>query len=520
MEKNGYIFIKQNFDTLDTDTEPTLTEISEVPVQAISDSALKIGDFSRGNQLLKVNGKMVYLQMENKPATREEILKAAKSKGNGKSKIVTTDAQGKVTVKSGRKMVTKTAYLRKHANVLKGNSVKKVGDDDSGQSQLTVKPVSVPNMVKNVMKCTNPLQLLSMKQEPMGLVQVLPDQLVIPVSMMQMPLGSNVSQVFQSPNIVTLDTSSSQQCIVNASSPSFKITGICNTNTDSALNRNENVFPIGSIKQEIVEIQQVETVDEKGAAGDLSGSSMTSTPIVSDAPWQGVLNINSEQELVEYINSQSNTSVDTEQGYTIFIQNVDPNNGAVLSSTLDSQNLLAGTGMSSVFTDQGNMISDILPVVSNVEEAQAHSSHTEESKILQMLDETVEHIDDDQIKSNNVIEIRTEGDTDNELVGTDKIVKIEIDSEYVEVNNACDVQEEMSVVKINKMVESTSQDDGMHVESHSEHLHDPDQSPDNATGQLLIREDESDSEHLHEVCLSEETVVEEFTHVEKESIQH
>jgi len=191
-----------------------------------------------------------------------------------------------------------------------------------------------------------------------------------------------------------------------------------------------------------------------------------------------------------------------------------------LSSTLDSQNLLAGTGMSSVFTDQGNMISDILPVVSNVEEAQAHSSHTEESKILQMLDETVEHIDDDQIKSNNVIEIRTEGDTDNELVGTDKIVKIEIDSEYVEVNNACDVQEEMSVVKINKMVESTSQDDGMHVESHSEHLHDPDQSPDNATGQLLIREDESDSEHLHEVCLSEETVVEEFTHVEKESIQH
>jgi len=60
MEKNGFIFIKQNFDTIDTDTEPTLTEISEIPVSAIS-SAVKTkletpdpADMGKGSQLLTV----------------------------------------------------------------------------------------------------------------------------------------------------------------------------------------------------------------------------------------------------------------------------------------------------------------------------------------------------------------------------------------------------------------------------------------------------------------------------------
>ncbi|XP_045180380.2 oocyte zinc finger protein XlCOF28-like [Mercenaria mercenaria] len=72
MEKNGYIFIKQNFESLDT--EPTLTEISEVPVTAIKDEVALKTDGETGNQILNVNGKMVYLQMENKLVNKTQAL--------------------------------------------------------------------------------------------------------------------------------------------------------------------------------------------------------------------------------------------------------------------------------------------------------------------------------------------------------------------------------------------------------------------------------------------------------------
>lgn len=518
MEKNGYIFIKQNFETLDTDTEPTLTEISEIPVQAISDTTLKMADFTKGNQLLKVNGKMVYLQMENKPATRAEILEAAKSK-DGQSKVVKTDAQGKVTgaLKGTRKIVSKNTYVRRHANILKSNSVKKAESDTVGLH--AVKPISVPNMVKNVMRCVNPLQSITAKPEPLRLYQVLPQNpdFVLPVSMVQIPVGTNMSQIFHSPNIVTLSAPMTQQCGTTAIQ-NLKLSGVNCVSLDSSAPRPDNLFSSSTLKSEsVVEIQHVETVDEKGAAGDMGVTSVTTTPIVSDAPWQGVLNINSEQELMEYITSQSSTAVDTDQSYTIFIQNVDTQNGAVLSSSLDSQNLLSGTGLSSVFTDQGTMISDILPVVSSVEEAQVHSSPTEEPEMIHpILDGAEDHMNgDSEIKSSNIIEIRTDGEPEescSDLVGVDKIIKIEIDSDLVQVSDGDEIQDEISVVKIETAENVEIDEDGILTDNHTQHLSGPDESPENSTGQLLIKED-VESDHLHESGLAEQTVaVDAYSH--------
>ncbi|WAR17213.1 SCRT1-like protein [Mya arenaria] len=287
MEKNGYIFIKQNFDTIDKDMEPTLTELSEIPVSALSESVKPSGDstdIGKGNQLLKVNGKMVYLQMDTKPMTREEVLKTSQS------------------IES-----------------------------------------SVTSGTENV-----------------------------------------VQGAFQRP--------------------------------------------------EVVEIQHAQAIDEKGAVGDIGGTSISSTtPIVSDAPWQGVLNINSEQELLEYINSQSSSSFETDQGYTILIQNVDPSNGTVLSSSLDSQNLLSHSGhLSSVFNDQAGMISDILPVVTNVDESHVHSNPSEDSiTMTPMLHEDDEigelpgtAMDDSKVgvAEMEVIEVNS----DAPLVGSENIIHIEI----------------------------------------------------------------------------------------------
>lgn len=510
MEKNGYIFIKQNFETLDTDTEPTLTEISEIPVQAISDT-LKLGEgaLNKGNQLLKVNGRMVYLQMENKPATREEILEAARAKDAGKGKGGKTDAQSKVAgaVKGGKKVVAKNTYVRRHANILKNNSAKKGGQDLN--STQTLKPVSVPNMVRNVMKCVNPLQIMA-KQEPLTLLQVLPlnhnsDQpLIIPMSVCQ-----NV-HVLQNPNVVTFNPQVSQQCGTN-SVQNIKITNVNSANVDVSVHKQDTTIQNTVVKPEVVEIQQLHTIDEKGAASELTGTSVSSTPIVSDAPWQGVLNINSEQELMEYINSQSNTGVESEQGYTIFIQNVDTQNGAVLSS-LDSQSLLSSTGsLSSVFTDQGTMISDILPVVSNVEDAQVHSNSVEESEMIgQMLDGGDDQMNvTSDIANDSVVEIKTDDQLaeadDGELIGVDKIIKIEIDPSLVEISEHSDIPDDSVVLKMENPQETDDQCDEMLVEVGGEQLSDTDESQDRAAGQLLIKEDmENESETLTDPCITEE----------------
>lgn len=511
MEKNGYIFIKQNFETLDADTEPTLTEIGEVPVQAISDS-LKLGEIGKGNQMLKVNGKMVYLQMENKPATREEILEAAKVKGSAKdlsdSKVETLGKVAGNTAgsaqKGGKKIVAKNTYIRRHgryANILKTNSVKK--SDHDINTQRSGKPASVPNIVKNVMKCVNPLQLMTMKQEPVTLLQVVSGNseqpLVIPVSMVQ--FNPTAPQIIQS-NIVTLNPQVSQQ-VMSGGLQGVKITNMGSVNVDSSVNRQDIVSEGSSGKAEVIEIQQVHTVDEKGAASELVGSSVSNTPIVSDAPWQGVLNINSEQELLEYINAQSGTAVDPDNGYTILIQNVDTPNGATVSSTLDSQNLLTGAGnLSSVFTDQGAMISDILPVVSS-EEAQAHSNNGDGSEIMSTI------LDGTEDSMNHVIEIRTETEEEklesgSDIVGVDKIIKIEIDPTLVQVNENDEMQDE-SALKIETHEETeNNQDTEMVVETQPENVTDNGESPENCTGQLLIKEEAEDVNVDAQESLSEE----------------
>ncbi|KAH3859664.1 uncharacterized protein LOC127871935 [Dreissena polymorpha] len=385
MEKNGYIFIKQNFETLDTDTEPTLTEMSDIPVTDISDTVkqeIETKDLlGMGNQLLKVNGKMVFLQMDNRTITREELMK-------GDTTTVTKDTafvlNGKVslnqksrlvTPKTAKKLVAKTNIVKRHTNILKSAqaSAKKQSAGMTFGGDLKQPIASVQSMVQNVMKTGNPVQYLTMTHDnqPITLLQV-PNQLsVIPLSIVQLvPSGME--------GIQTL--SHGQSAILPSNFHNIKIASVPNLGPDSAVTRANNIANAVSRTRAI---EMANAMDEKGAAGDMGGVAISSisTPIMSDAPWQGVLNINSEQELLEYINSQSNSGLDTDQGFTILIQNVDPQNNAVLSS-LDSHSLLSGSGhMSGIFSDQGGIISDIMPGVSNMDESHLHTASTEETVI-------------------------------------------------------------------------------------------------------------------------------------------
>ncbi|XP_052765600.1 uncharacterized protein LOC128206906 [Mya arenaria] len=451
MEKNGYIFIKQNFDTIDKDMEPTLTELSEIPVSALSESVKPSGDstdIGKGNQLLKVNGKMVYLQMDTKPMTREEVLKTSQRLDGKVGDKETNDKSGQTsvvksvtpkTVLTGKKVASKNTFVRRQANILKtGNAstgVKKTTFGVTSSSDVILEqlkqPTVVQNMVKNVMKTANAVQFLTMppaKPEPVTLLQV-PNALVIPLSMVQLNQVNNGC-------IQAISKYSASNPVQFANNlQNIKITSIPNLSIESSVTSGtENVVQGAFQRPEVVEIQHAQAIDEKGAVGDIGGTSISSTtPIVSDAPWQGVLNINSEQELLEYINSQSSSSFETDQGYTILIQNVDPSNGTVLSSSLDSQNLLSHSGhLSSVFNDQAGMISDILPVVTNVDESHVHSNPSEDSiTMTPMLHEDDEigelpgtAMDDSKVgvAEMEVIEVNS----DAPLVGSENIIHIEI----------------------------------------------------------------------------------------------
>lgn len=366
MEKNGYIFIKQNFESLDT--EPTLTEISEVPVTAVPDEAnLKI-DAETGNQILNVNGKMVYLQMENKPFMEQLLSQNSKATSQSMSESHTSGTISNVL--KGRKFVSKKdTGIRRQANILKAGGAKKGHENPS--SGNTIKFVNVGNVKQAT---SRPVQLIpslsqNVQSEPVTLVQVMPPgpltvpqnqgPYVIPVSVIQMP--QQIQPIIAAPSLSSLKT---------VTLPSINTVSVHNTNVNSTANSTLRAHS----SPQVIEIQTVPVaVDEKGAASDFSESQVvTSTPIVSDAPWQGIVNINSEQELLEYINSQSVSTVETDQGMTILIQNVDSQNGTVMS--LDSQSLLSSSGnFSNVFQDQAAIISDVLPESGTINEVQINS---------------------------------------------------------------------------------------------------------------------------------------------------
>jgi hypothetical protein len=389
MEKNGYIFIKQNFESLDT--EPTLTEISEVPVTAIKEEVALKTEPETGNQILNVNGKMVYLQMENKAVAPQALPNNTPALTQNKPEQSTQSSVASFL--KGRKLVAKKdSGARRQANILKTSGLKK--DNQSGAQSSAVKFVNVANVKQATPK---PLQLFqrvshNVPAEPLTLVQVAPHgaismvqnqgQYMVPVSVVQMPqqtqqiLLSSNSTNFKALNLPSVNSVNVNNTIVN----SVPDTGIIEHSRPQIIEI--QTVPVSELQAvPVSEIQTVPaselqtvpiSIDEKGAASNISGSQgVNPTPIVTDAPWQGIVNINSEQELYEYINAQSVTSVENENGMTILIQNVDSQNGTVMS--LDSQNLLSGSGnFSNVFHDQ-SIVADVLPESVDITEVQINS---------------------------------------------------------------------------------------------------------------------------------------------------
>lgn len=371
MEKNGYIFIKQNFESLDT--EPTLTEMSDVPVTAVAEVSMK-SDTENGNQILNVNGKMVYLQMDNK-----QILSPPLSQHSAVSAQNFSEPQvqgGNSNIYKGRKLIAKKdTVVRRHANILKG-SVSKKGPE-ALVSPNAVKFVNIPSTRLGVLKATNlmPDVVQNAIPEPLTLVQMM-SQGMLPLDPSQSPYVIPVTLV---PNRMTHQV---QPYLVSSNSSHLKtvtLSGLSVNNTDV---NNPTILATNSaahrhLTPQVFEIQTVPiAVNEKGGAEDMAGSQVVpSTPIVSDAPWQGIVNINSEQELLEYINAQSSSTVETDQGMTILIQNSDSQNAAVMS--LDSQGLLSSSGtFSNVFSDQSAIIPDVLPVSGNIAKIQISSENT------------------------------------------------------------------------------------------------------------------------------------------------
>lgn len=355
MEKNGYIFIKQNFESLDT--EPTLTEISEIPVTAVADDVALKTEAETGNQLLKVNGKMVYLQMENKPLV-------VQTGSHSNTMPSESTLQPNLTNNGkGRKLVAKKdTGTRRLANILKSGGTKKSTENISSSPSKRVsvsKPTLIPGtgsmpLVQRLSN-TEPFTLVPvMSGTSLPVVQNNTNAFIIPVSMLQVP------QQHSQPLIMSTNNTN-----VSTFTESNTVNDTCATVTG------ENLEQSSTADQQVIEVQPITVnIDEKGAASDLiCTQGNTSTPIVSDAPWQGIVNINSEQELLEYINSQSTSGLESDQGMTILIQNVE--NGAVMS--LDSQNILAGSTNISVFQDQSTILSDVLPVSGNITEVQVQT---------------------------------------------------------------------------------------------------------------------------------------------------
>lgn len=401
---------------------------------------------------MQVNGRMVRLQMEPKVMSRREALASHVQKAT-----LTTDGEhsrrplvrpkpreatlARVNVK---KIVTKTPAVRRQANILKNmtGSGKKMVNAVQLQSQPVESQLkqqdSVHNMVKNVMKSANSVQFLTMspKSEPITLLQGQGQSpLVIPISIVQLnTLNSDTLQADTRPMTITpIQFASNLQNIKIASFPTLSI--------ESSVTTSSEVMSHVTFPQ--AEVVEVRTVDEKGAAGEMCSTAVsTATPIVSDAPWQGVLNINSEQELLEYINSQSSSAVETDQGYTILIQNVDQNT-TIVSSALDSQGMLSNCSqLSSVFNDHSGM-SDILPVVSNVEESVVHSRAGESNMVIaHMLDSDTSMSEMGTDKVTDEMEINSEVETETQLVGSENIIQVEItDSEMMHASNDPDLHD-------------------------------------------------------------------------------
>ena len=399
MEKNGYIFIKQNFESLDT--EPTLTEISEVPVTAIKDEVAQKTEPETGNQILNVNGKMVYLQMENKILPSQALPQNTTVLNQN---IPEQNAQsGTANILKGRKLVAKKdSGVRKHANILKTSGFKKTNEgiaqtgavkfvNVSNSKQAQAKPLQVYQRVPQNVP-TEPVTLVQVS--PQGAISVVPNQgqFMVPVSVvpLQQPgqpvLVVSNSSTLKTLTLPTISNASVNNAIVNRVPETSLIQDTSQQIID--IKTGLHTLPISQIKTvptseihtgpvseiqtvSVPEIQNVPvSIDEKGAASNISGSQgVISTPIVTDAPWQGIVNINSEQELYEYINAQS--AVEHDSGMTILIQNVDSQNGTVMS--LDSQNLLSGSSnFSTVFHDQ-SIVSDVLPESINITEVQVSS---------------------------------------------------------------------------------------------------------------------------------------------------
>ncbi|KAL4218041.1 C2H2-type zinc finger [Mactra antiquata] len=368
MEKNGYIFIKQNFESLDT--EPTLTEISDIPVSTVTDDITLKTEPETGNQLLKVNGKMVYLQTDNKstavpiPLVTHQVPIVNQSVPVSNKPPAESNSQTSVANSlKGRKLVAKKdTGSRRLANILKTGGTKKA------TSHVSVSPaasISFPKQIIPMAAGSGSVPVLQRigGTEPFTLVPVVQNNsnaFIIPVSMLQIP-PQQQSQMILTPSNTNLTTVVTQSSNVSN-----------NSVNESSSSNSVKVKEIPNIDQQVIEVQPLTVnIDEKGAASDIINSqSNVSTPIVSDAPWQGIVNINSEQELLEYINSQSTSGMESDQGMTILIQNVE--NGAVMS--LDSQAILTGSSnITSVFQDQSTILSDVLPVSGNVTEIQVHT---------------------------------------------------------------------------------------------------------------------------------------------------
>lgn len=349
MEKNGYIFIKQNFETLDTDAEPKLTEIGDIPVSAlrnctefpISEDSVDNKDKALGNQMLKVNGKMVFLKMEEKPIARSEVAKGISGNdAGGNSKVLLQKYF------SSKKLVPKQGCgVRRQANILAGSANKRQTKLQTGNS---VQYLKIQNL-KTPIKGMQPVQIISPIKQPehVTLVQLVSNQMpfLVPITQVQIQ-------------------SMSHPIVVNSSI--LMNSNVQNVTSLSAQTYPNNSFVISDgavLKSHEPEESTVHIVDEKGAARDVSLQPVsTGSQIVSDAPWQGMLNIKSEHEFLEYLNShQALSSIETDQGMTILIQNVDSQTGEIL----DTHNVLAN---SSVFRDQGAIVSEIVPAVSSVEE--------------------------------------------------------------------------------------------------------------------------------------------------------
>ena len=407
MQKNGYMFIKQNFVSMDT--EPSLTEISETgePKVETQSSPNKPIIVSKMVQVQASNGKVVYRKGDQSaPAL---FLQSPQKKD--------TKAQNSVLTLENRASPNKsvnTSPKQHQGNILIVNKNIKPARN---VSQINTK-VAVASSSSKTIQYVQPVQLVpsspTSKQFPLQVssstgsmpttfLQVLPASGIplmgdgtvqlIPVSMVSglpsvMPV-QNVSSIGGQTTLLACNTND----IKNIGQPIKLVTKspvvqdnvgrpeqIQTANVNNTDKIAKDQIPVVSNIRNVVSFENVQnvqnanptmktediTIDEKGAANFITEvQTPTQTPIVSDAPWQGVLNINSEQELLDFINSKSqsviqSTGLEGDKSMTIYIQNVDPNIGTVTPLAVDV--------LQEPFSDQGTIMSDVLPVASNVEE--------------------------------------------------------------------------------------------------------------------------------------------------------